>query len=147
MIMLGVLGGCSQPVDALVGSYSFMVTGTDTENAPTSSSSTVSGTGTIAVTHAYDVGKYAITIAEVSSTACTLVGTANENDPTIMDIPTGQTCTLQLTDGEVIATITTGGVKLIVDSMLLNLRYSFSGSTYGSNTAGVGIRTYGASRF
>src|SRR5581483_1677900 len=95
ILMLTLLAAACTSVDPLVGTYSVTVTGMDMVTTNPTSTSTVSGSGTVAITHGLATvpGGYDITIAQSDLTACTLKATVDEKDPLTINGASGQTCT------------------------------------------------------
>ena len=143
-----VLTGCT-PTDMLVGSYKVSVSGLDTTTAPGMSTSTPSGTGTVAITHGLATD-YVILIGQTNATACQLTGKKNKDKAQVIDIAAGQVCPFSYSSGSVTATLTSGAVTLDASTMntaSLSLAYSYTGSVLGINYAGTGNRTYAGPRF
>jgi|CXWL01.1.fsa_nt_gi hypothetical protein len=118
---------CAAP-DTTLGSYDFTITsGTDTNTAPNTASTTPMGLGTLAVT------------------PCRLNATKG-TQPGTLSITAGQTCTFSYTFGSVTATMTTGTGTIKEPTMTLDLTYSYAGNIVGINYAGMGKRTYSGPR-
>lgn len=130
--------------DPMIGSYSFTLTGTDTNTAPNNSTSTPSGTGTLAVTSAL-MTDYVLTAAQTDASPCVLKGTRGEKAQTIT-IAAEQKCTFVYAGGQVTATMTSGTATLKDNVMSLEVSYSYAGTTLGINYAGTGKRTYSGPR-
>lgn len=147
--MTVLAAGCV-PADQLVGSYNFVLTGTDTTTAPSMSSSTPMGTGTLAITHGL-TNDYVVVIAQADAQSCTLSGTKVANKPLAMTLKADQKCQFANPLGTSTATLTTG--DLVLDSSTQNqatltVTYSYSGTTLlNINYAGTGKRTYTGPRF
>ena len=143
-----VLTGCT-PADLLVGSYNVTLSGLDTTTAPGMSTSTPSGTGTVAITHGIATD-YVLLIGQTTATACQLTGKKNKDKAQVIDIAAGQVCQFSYSTGTVTATLTSGSVTLDASTMntaSLALSYSYTGSVFGINYAGTGNRTYAGPRF
>src|SRR6185503_5274108 len=98
--------GCAP--DPMIGSYSFTITGTDTQTAPTSGTSAATGTGTLAIT----TGKtdaYLVTVGHSDISSCTLKGT-KKKEPQDMkfELLANQPCILKNGNTVANAVITSG---------------------------------------
>ena len=150
-----LLVGCGPGIDPLIGSYTFTLSGLDTNTAPNTQTSTPSGGGTVAITtNATTLTDFVITLAQSDTTPCVLTGSVaamKAADPEITIKPT-QTCSFYGSGTTVTATITSGKavVKLAAtrasDTLTLDVAYSYAYQVFGVNFAGTGHRTYSGAR-
>ena len=156
LLGLTLLVGCGPGIDPLIGSYTFTMTGTDTNSAPNTDVSMPAGGGTVAITSNALVTGYVITVAQTNTSPCVFDGTAAVQkgaDPEITIKP-NQTCTLFTPSGTATATLTTAkavlklGTTRTADTMTLDVAYSYAGTTaiFNINFAGTGHRTYTSAR-
>src|SRR3954466_7926095 len=93
-LLFVVLFACScTPVDSFVGTYAVTVTGKDTNTAPNTNSTDVTGTGTLAITADKLHDGYFLTFGQVGY-LCSLKATKSTAMPTQLDLPDMQTCVL-----------------------------------------------------
>ncbi|MFO0598182.1 MAG: hypothetical protein U0228_22960 [Myxococcaceae bacterium] len=133
--------------DFTLGTFNFQMTGTDTQTAPNSSSSAVSGVGTIAITTGKTVD-YVLTLAQSDTDPCVLELTQDEKTRAI-SINAMQKCTFNYNGGYVNATVTTGTVTpdtMKGETLNVVINYSYAGTVIGINFAGSGMRTYAGTR-
>ena len=146
LLILSAVALCACAPDYTPGTYDFTLTGTDTETAPRSQTSTPAGGGTMAIT----VGKkvdYLITIAQTDATPCVLEADRNDKGDAV-NITAAQKCTFVYSGGTVTATINTGTVSVSDkgETATVNVAYSYAGTIIGINFAGTGTRTYAGPR-
>lgn len=152
LAVLALLAAGCAPPDPLLGSYAFTITaGQDNQTAPSTSSSTPTGTGTLCITQG-KTDDYLVTLAHSDVGSCTLRGTKNKDDNLKFDLVANQNCVLKNSNTQVNAVITNGTVSLTVTQVSQNVQnksvslpvsYSYSGTTvFGINFAGTGARTY-----
>jgi hypothetical protein len=145
--------GCGPGIDPLIGSYTFTMTGLDTNTAPNTNNSPASGGGTVAITANAALTGYVISVGQNDLTPCVIEGTAavKATDPEIT-VTANQTCTFALNGTSATATITSGKavVKLNAtrpaDTLTLDVTYSYTGSFVGFSFVGNGKRTYTGTR-
>jgi hypothetical protein len=146
--VLLVVSGCAP--DPFVGSFNFVLTGSDTTTAPSMSTSTPMGTGTLAITHGL-TADYVVVIAQSDAPSCTLAGTKVANKPLAMTLRADQKCQFTNPLGTSTATLTTGDLTLdssTQNQATLAVAYSYSGTTLLSiNFAGTGRRAFTGPRF
>jgi hypothetical protein len=154
---LTLLVGCGPGVDPLIGSYTFALTGLDTNTAPNMNTSTPMGAGTLAVTANAALTGYVVTAAQTDADPCVLVGKAAEKAaaPEIT-ITADQKCVFTEGPTTTTASFTTGKSVLklsdtrAMDVMTLEVSYSYAGSTtvlgFTTSFAGTGKRTYTGTR-
>jgi hypothetical protein len=143
LLLLPLLAACGP--DPVLGTFNFMVTGTDNQTTPTTQTSTASGAGTIAITKGLMDQNYDITIAQAGATACTIHGTPDPKDALTVDITAGSTCALQFAGGNATATMGTNGTATVKqDALTMSVTYTYTGTTIILNQtfAGSGSRTY-----
>jgi len=140
---LVALAGCASP-DPMLGTFTFALTGTDTQTAPNNSSQGVAGSGVLAVTTSKNENvDYVVTAAQNDVGPCVLNFSRNDKGDALT-MAAGQSCTFNYAGGQVTASMSTGTVSLddARENMTLTVTYSFSGQTFGFNFAGTGTRTY-----
>lgn len=148
--------GCGPGIDPIIGSYAYQLTGTDTNTAPNTDSSTSSGTGVLVITANAETTGYFLTLAHPDTNSCTLSGTLDSKamGPE-MTVAAMQTCTFKSGSGTITATVTTGravlkaGAKKADDTMTFDVSYSYVGNTgfpFNLNFSGNGTRKYAGAR-
>lgn len=146
-LLLAVLfASACVPPDPLVGTYNATVTGTDMQTAPNNASTTVSGTGTLAVTQTKaDPMKYQVTFGQ-STYQCTVSGTRNAMNQLLIDLAGAQQCHIDFSGGNFTATTNMGTVTVDKETMntaTMTLSYAYSGTgLFNINYAGTGTRTF-----
>ena len=151
LFVVAALGLAACAPDPMIGSYSFTITGTETQTAPTSGSSTPSGTGTLAIT-AGKTDAYLVTVGHSDISSCTLKGTkkAQQQDMKFELLP-NQPCILKnggtvanavITSGTVSQTITQVSSQETRRDVSLAISYTWSYTALGFNFVGTGNRTY-----
>lgn len=142
LAVAALLAGCSS-YDPLVGTYTATVTGTDMQTSPTSSTSNVSGTGTLAITATKTLHAYVVTFGQ-NGYLCTLQATESTTTPRQLELAGGQQCHIEFPGGNFTATTTQGSVTLdpvTMSTATLQLSYGYSGTAI-FNYAGNGSRTF-----
>jgi hypothetical protein len=131
---------CAAP-DPFVATYSVNVTGMDTETAPGSGSTNVTGGGTVEVTPTKDMTGYQVTFGQATY-SCTILAKASTSASLTLDIPAMETCTI----GNVTATTTMGSVtldKATATNVTLTVNYAYTYTDLiNIKHAGTGTRTY-----
>lgn len=151
-----LLSACGPGTDPLIGSFTYQLTGTDTNTAPNTDGFTVSGTGTLVITANAEVTGYFLTLAHPDTNACTLAGTIDMKamGPEI-SITSGQTCAFKSGSGSATASLTMGkavlkvGQKRAEDALTFDVAYTYAGNTgfpFNLNFAGNGTRKYAGTR-
>jgi hypothetical protein len=143
LLLAGVLFCACTPVDPIIGTYGVTVTGSENQTAPTNSTNTISGMGTVSVTADKERVGYLVTFGEAY--LCRLRGTKSATTPGEIEITDGQTCQIGGTN----ASTTDGKVSLDAatsSTVTLTVSYTYSGQVFGINYAGTGTRTYTGSR-
>ena len=106
--LLVVLFLCScTPVDSMLGTFNATVSGMDMNTSPTSSTSTVGGTGTLAVTADKEHVGCTLTFGQ-ENYLCVVKATRATSTPLQLDVAGGQTCHF----GNVTAVTTEGKVTV-----------------------------------
>jgi hypothetical protein len=149
LVALLMLAGCAP--DPMIGSYAFTISGLDTQTAPSSSTSTPSGSGTLCITRG-KADAYLVTIAHSDVGGCTLRGTKKKAEQSMtFDLVANQPCVLRNGNSSVTATISTGTMSQTITKVSeseqrrdvsLAITYTYTGSTIFVNFAGNGNRTY-----
>ena len=148
LVLAVAFSGCAP--DMMIGTYSFTITGTDTQTAPGSGTTTASGTGNLVITSG-KTDAYLVTVANSDTGSCTLKGTKKKDDAAMtFDLVAQQPCVLRSGNNAVNATITSGTVNLTVTQVSQNeirkdvsvqVNYTWT-YTFGVNFTGTGVRTY-----
>jgi hypothetical protein len=150
---IAIVSTACNAVDPLLGSFNFVLTGSDTQTAPGSGTSTPSGTGTLAVTAGKTEKSYVVTIAQLEPNtggSCTLTATKDPMEPLTATVTAAQTCRFEGFNTTVTGTMTSGSLKVDTEkgeTATLSLSYTFAGTFFGVNFAGNGMRTYTGARF
>ncbi len=152
-----LLSACGPGTDPLIGSFTYQLTGQDTNTAPNNDGFAVSGTGTLVITANAEVTGYFVTLAHPDTNACTLAGTIDMKamGPEIT-ISSAQTCTFRTGNNSATATLTMGkavlkvGQKRAEDLLTLDVAYGYAGvagfAPFTVNFAGNGTRKYAGTR-
>ncbi len=152
---LVVLGGCGPGIDPLLGSYTFTLTSTDTESAPTTNTLTTTSAGTVSLTTNAALTGYVIALGHSDASVCVLEGTVAEKSTSPeITLKLEQKCTLASGSGIATATLTSGKASLKVndtraaDVMTIDVAYSYAGTRpiFNMAFAGTGKRTYVGTR-
>jgi hypothetical protein len=149
LVLAVALTGCAP--DGMIGTYAFTITGTDTQTAPQSQSTTASGSGWLTITKG-KTDAYIVTVANSDTGSCTLKGTKKKDDSAMtFDLVANQPCVLRSGGNAVNATITSGTVNLSVTQVSQNevrkdismaVNYNWTYTAFTINFVGTGTRTY-----
>jgi hypothetical protein len=132
--------------DPLLGTFTFTLTGTDTETAPRNVTASVTGMGTLAITTGKTVD-YVITLSHTDADACVLEADRDQKGETV-SLTVGQKCTFTSGAGTTTATLTSGTVTGTEkgETVSIAVNYSYTATALGINFAGTGVRTYAGVR-
>jgi hypothetical protein len=138
------LAGCAP--DPVLGTFTFNMTGTDTESAPRSQTNSTSGGGTFSVTTGKSVD-YVVTLSQTDTSPCVLDADKAEKGDAI-NLAANQKCTFNYSGGTVTATLTTGTLTGSEkgETAAVTVNYTYAGTIIGINFAGTGTRTYSGVR-
>jgi hypothetical protein len=140
LLALVLCAACAAP-DPFVDTYSVNVTGMDTETAPGSGSTSVTGAGTVVVTPTKDLTGYEVTFGQATY-SCTVKAKTSATAAMTLEVPAMETCVI----GTVTATTTMGTLtldKATATNVTFTVGYSYTYTDIiNIKHAGTGTRTF-----